>query len=222
MKFTKKHGIMFGVVLLSFIIAGCSSNTDQDPAASDNNTQEITEETAVVQWEILATVNGQAITSAEVATMQELFAQQGQQISSDDALEQVINQIILTQQVTPLSTTETESMIEAQLSLQGVTLDDYREQIEAQGMSYDAEIENAREGFAVQTYVESTVGTEFEVTDAEARAFYDEYSQQSPEELPPYEELEEQIIMTVQQQKQQEAVQAHIQELRADADIQYN
>ena len=154
--------------------------------------------------------------------MQELFAQQGQQISSDDALEQVINQIILTQQVTPLSTTETESMIEAQLSLQGVTLDDYREQIEAQGMSYDAEIENAREGFAVQTYVESTVGTEFEVTDAEARAFYDEYSQQSPEELPPYEELEEQIIMTVQQQKQQEAVQAHIQELRADADIQYN
>ena len=49
MKFTKKHGIIFGVVLLSFIIAGCSSNTDQDPAASDNNTQEITEETAVVQ-----------------------------------------------------------------------------------------------------------------------------------------------------------------------------
>lgn len=89
-------------------------------------------------------------------------------------------------------------------------------------MSYEAELENAREWFAVQSYVDSTVGSDFAVTDEEARAFYDSYSQQSPEELPPYEELEEQIIMTIQQQKLQEAVQVHIQELRADADIQYN
>lgn len=211
MKFMKKQLIIGSMLIMSFAIVGCAAN----------NTQETTE-TTTAQWEVLATVNGQAITSAEVSTMQELFAQQGQQVSEQDALEQVINQIVLTQQVTPLSVAETESMIEEQLSLQGLSLDDYKGQIETMGMSYEAELENAREGFAVQAYVESTIGSDFEVTDEEARAFYDAYSQQSPEELPAYEELEEQIIMTIQQQKQQEAVQAHIQALRAGADIQYN
>ena len=211
MKIMKKQVIIASMLIMSFAIVGCASN----------NTQETTE-TAVVQWETLVTVNGQAITSAEVSTMQELFAQQGQQVSEQDALEQVINQIVLTQQVAPLSAAETESMIEEQLSLQGLSLDDYKGQIETMGMSYEAELENAREWFAVQSYVDSTVGSDFAVTDEEARAFYDSYSQQSPEELPPYEELEEQIIMTIQQQKLQEAVQVHIQELRADADIQYN
>lgn len=200
---------------MSFVVVWCSSNTNQE-------TPETNQETTATQGETLATVNGQAITSAEVSAMQQLFAQQGQQISAQDGLEQVINQIILTQQVTPLSTQETESIVEQQLSAQWVSLDEYKAQIEAMGMSYDAELENAREGFAVQAYIESVVDTDIEVTDEEARAFYDAYSQQSPDELPAYEELEEQIIMTIQQQKQQEAVQAHIQTLRADADIQYN
>ncbi len=228
MKITKKHIIMFSFLSILFVIAWCSLNTNQNPTPNDNDNLDNKIENDTNAWldqwtnKTLATVDWQAITSTEVSNMQQLFAQQGQQLSTQDALEQAIDQYLLIQQVTPLSNEETENMIEEQLALQWLSIDDYKKQIEAEGMSYDTQLENTKESFSIQNYIESTIGNDFDITDTEARAFYDAYKQQSPEELPPYEEIEQEIIMTLQQEKQQEALQEHIQELRTNADIKYN
>jgi hypothetical protein len=47
------------------------------------------------------------------------------------------------------------------------------------------------------------------------------YNEQSPEELPPFEEIKSEIILSLEQQKQQEAMNQLAQKLLSDADIEY-
>jgi len=222
MKKLGKSVLLFGfIAAASLLIVGCGSqNNERDTLSTDDNA--MMEEVNMDADTAVATVNGEVITMAEVSSIQQLFAQQWQQISAEDTLEQLINQKLLEQQVTPLSTQETENIVIEQLSVQNMTLDDYKEQIAMQGASYEEELENARQWFAIQAHLESKLGTDFAVSDEEVRAFYDAYVQSSPEALPPFEEVEADIIAVVQQQKQQEAVQNYLEELRANADIQYN
>ena len=80
-----------------------------------------------------------------------------------------------------------------------------------------------KEGLAIQNYLDNALkGEDFNVTEEEAQNFYEIYNQQSEEEIPPYEELESQIINLLQQQKRQEAIDSIVQELREDAIIEYN
>jgi parvulin-like peptidyl-prolyl isomerase len=175
---------------------------------------------------VIATVNGEEITTSEVIAIQQLFIQQGQQISEEDALEQVINQKLISQEVEAedysVSTEEAESTIEQQLLIQGASLEDYKQQLSQQGIVYEEQIDSIKEELAVQKYLEIQLeGENFEVSEQEAQDFYEMYKSQSPEEVPSYEELEPQIIATLKQEKQQEAIGYLIQELRAGAEIEY-
>jgi hypothetical protein len=175
---------------------------------------------------VIATVNGEEITTSEVSAIQQSLIQQGQQITEEDALEQVINQKLISQEVEAgdysVSTEEAESTIEQQLSMQGASLEEYKQQLLEQGIVYEEQLDSIKEELAVQKYLETQLeGENFEVSEQETQDFYEMYKSQSPEEVPSYEELELQIIATLQQQKQQEAIGYLIQELRADAKINY-
>jgi hypothetical protein len=175
---------------------------------------------------VIATVNGEKITSEEVEAIQQLFVQQGQQISEEDALEQVINQELISQEMKKgdysISTEEAESIIKEQIAMQGASLEDYKQQLSQQGISYEEQLDSIKEELAVQKYLETQLeGESFEVSEEETREFYEMYEQQSPEEIPSYDELEPEIIATLKQQKQQEAVNILIQELRGNAEIEY-
>ena len=175
---------------------------------------------------VVATVNGEKITSKEIAAVQQLFMQRGQQISAEDASEQLINKKVLFQQAQQgkysVTDDEAEAVIEAQLAQQGSSLDDYKQQLELQGISYEEQLQDIKEDLTIQKYLGIALeGKDFEVTEEEAQKFYEMYKLQSPDEVPSYEELESKIIATLQQQKQQEAIGSLIQELRASADIEY-
>jgi hypothetical protein len=209
----KKHWI-YGIVILAVLVVGSFMLF----SGGDNNSN--------ISGNVVATVNGAEITSSDVNAVQQSLIQQGQQISEEEALEQAINQELVSQEVAKgdyaVSNEEAESAIEQQLTTQGATLNDYKQQVESQGISYEELLESTKEQLAVQNYLEVQLqGENFEVSEQESQDFYEMYKSQSPEEIPPFEELEQQIISTLQQQKQQESISSLIQELRVNAEINY-
>ena len=213
--------IVILLAISAIFIAGCTSQSDvpTDTVPDTINTPPITSN-------VVAVVNGDEISSEQVTAVQQSFLMQGQQIPEEDALEQLINQLVLEQKVEEenivITTEDAEILISEQLAMQGATLEDYKQQVASQGISYEQDLENIKRQIAVQFYLESQLeGQSFEVTEQEAQEFYALYEQQSVEEVPSYEELEPQIIVALEQQKQQEAIIEHIQELRMNADVEY-
>lgn len=179
------------------------------------------------QGDVVAKVNGEEINSEEIVAAQEVIGQQGQEVSEERALEQVINQKLVSQKVESegysVSTEEAEATIEQQLSAQGMTLEDYKQQVEEQGVSYQDQLNKISEELAVQNYISGNIDQEsIEVTDEETEQFYQEYQNQDTEqEIPSYEEIKPQIIAMLEQQKQQELVSSFLKELRQEAEIEY-
>ena len=242
-----KYIIMGVLVLAIAFMAGCNTEqTSQDvlpaqnqettpgqqegvetsPTDKDNTQDETSQEKITSTTGVLATVNGEEITSNQVMAIQQGSMQQGQQVSEEDAVEQAIEEKLLKQEAKEegysFTNEEAEAEIEKQLTQQNATLEDYKNQLETQGVSYDKQLESLKENLAVQKYLQAKFeGKDFNVTEAEKKEFYGMYKQQSSEEVPPYEQVEPQIAAAVQQQKQQEAIDELVKELREDAEIEY-
>jgi parvulin-like peptidyl-prolyl isomerase len=175
---------------------------------------------------VVAIVNGEEINSSEIDLIEQYYLQQGQEISRQDILQELIVQELFLQKAKEknyeISTEEIESMIQTQLQQQNLTLQDYKNQLETQGLSYEEEIKNIKEQLAVQEYLSNEITEEsLKVTEDEALRIYEMYSEQSSEELPAFEEIKSQIILSLEQQKQQEAINQLAQNLLVDADIEY-
>lgn len=200
--------VLIGILALSIFLVGCNTTAEQSSI-------------------VLATVNGEDILFDDATQVQQSFMQQGMQITPEDALEQLINQVVLEQKVKEegikVSREEAQILIEAQLAQQGATLEDYKEQLTLQGLDYASELERIKDQLAIQNYLETILeGQSFEVSEDEAREFYELYKQQSTEDIPSYEELEEQIIATLKGQKQNEYINEFIEELKLEANIEYS
>ena len=221
---TKK--ILVSILVLFFIsVAGCNS-TDQQ--TQRNNDEQYMEDamTPGITAKVVATVDGEEITSQEITRLQQSLAQQGQEISKEDAIEQLINQEVLSQESRQPefipSDEEAEQQIRAQLRQQGATLEQFKQQLQQQGIAYEEQLDDVKSQIAIQNYVDHTFeDKEFNVTEEEARALYERYKQQSAEEIPPYEEVEPQLINSLEQQKQQQEINALIKDLKSDVDITY-
>jgi len=174
---------------------------------------------------VAATVNGEEIIQADVAEVQQLYAAQGMPISEAQALEQLIQERVLYQaaELGDFVPTEedAEEQMEAQVAMMGMTMEEFHQALEAEGLCYDEQLEDFRRRLAIQNYLSEAIGTP-EVTEEEAREFYEDYEQQYPEdELPPFEEIKAQIITHLEQEKQQAAVLLVIEELVEEADVEY-
>lgn len=230
-----KNTILVFLVLSVILIAGCSTSESENNEQNYNdfvpdNTEvdipDVDNPFESVKGNVVAVVNDEEIMSEDVAQIQQTFLMQGQQISEEDALEQVIVQKVLEQEVQQenivVTTEDAENLIEQQLMMQGATLDEYKEQLQTQGISYEDDLESVKNQIAIQNYLDVQLeGQSFVVSEEEAQEFYEMYKLESPEEVPPYEELEPQIVMTLEQQKQQEAINVFIQELLTTAVIEY-
>lgn len=216
---TKKLILGVSVAVLLLAAGGIVWLKQQGKDAADMNSERT--EDAV------AKVNGEEINSAEIVAAQEMISQQGEEISEENALEQVINQKIISQEVEnegySITTEEAEATIGEQLSAQGMGLEEYKQQVEQEGVSYEEQLQRIKEELAVQKYLSDNIDEEaIAVTEEESEQFYERYQdQETEEEIPPYEEIKPQITARLEQQKQQEAINSLIQELRQDADIEY-
>ncbi|MFP4524121.1 MAG: SurA N-terminal domain-containing protein [Candidatus Woesearchaeota archaeon] len=217
-----------GLALLAsmLLIVGCSAPEQAEEPGPVETPGEEEDIPVSGTGDVVAVVNDQEVTSEEVDAIQSSFSQQGQEVSSDEALEHLIDQVVMAQKVheegITVSDEDAEAEIERQLSAQGVGLDEFKEHLESQGASYEDEIEALKPQLAIQEFLANKTPDEFNVSDEEVQEFYEMYKQQTPEEEQvPFEEIEPQIVSMLEQQRQEEAINDLIQEYREEADIEY-
>ncbi|MBW2983280.1 SurA N-terminal domain-containing protein [Candidatus Woesearchaeota archaeon] len=216
-----------GLVLLAsvLLIAGCSTpEQPQEPGPVETPGEEDIPVSGT--GGVVAVVNDQEVSAEEVDALQRSFAQQGRNVSSDEALEHLIDQVVLAQKVheegITVSDEEAEAEIERQLSTQGVGLDEFKQHLESRGASYEDELEALKPQLAIQAFLRNKTPGEFNVSDEEVQAFYEMYKQRTPEEEQvPFEEIKHRIVSTLEQQRREEAINDLIQEYREEADVEY-
>lgn len=226
----QNKNLLFGVLVVLIVVAVAWHVLPEQQGETDEQPGETEIESSVrssqdTEEDVVAKVNGEELTTKEVKQIQDSFSQQGQQIPEEDALDQAVSQKVLSQEAEEkysVTDEEANTLVESQLAQQDVSLDEYKGQMEAQGVSYEEELENIKGQIAIQNYLENELEEEtLDVSDEESKEFYETYKEQSPEDTPSYEEIEPQIVATLQQQKQQEAIGSLVEELKAEANIKY-
>ena len=145
--------------------------------------------------EVVARVNGEAITAGDVTKLRvKAYESYQMQISEEEALEQLIAETVLYQEAEQQgyapTMDEAEQELEARVASSGRTMEDFKADLAAKsGFSYEEYLQDFQGQLAINSYLDDAVQVP-EVTELEARVFYEDYKQQSPEEeLPPFEQL---------------------------------
>ncbi len=176
--------------------------------------------------EVVARVNDEAITAGDVTKLRvKVYESYRVQISEEEALEQLIEETVLYQEAEQQgyapTMDEAEQELEARVASSGRTMEDFEADLAKSGFSYEEYLQDFQRQLAINSYLDDAVQVP-EVTELEARVFYENYKQESPEaELPPFEQLKSEIMALLEQQKQQEATSLLIEELKEKADIKY-
>jgi len=175
--------------------------------------------------DVVARVNGEKIMAEDVAAVQARYLQYGMNLTPVQALAELIMEELVYQEAKHeghlLAMEEAEQELRAQLGAANLTLEDLQVQLDSYEISYEEYLEDFRRQLAIDDYMAAEVPVP-EVTDEEAREFYEVYRQQLPDEdVPPFEEVKSQIIAHLEQEMQQEAVLLLIEDLKQKADIEY-
>jgi len=176
--------------------------------------------------EVVARVNGEAITAGDVTKLWEkVYESYKMKISKEEALEQLIAETVLYQEAEQqgyaISMGEAEQELEARVTSTNRTMEDLEADLAKSGFSYEEYLQDFQRQLAINSYLDDEIEVP-EVTKLEARVFYENYKQQHPEaKYPPFEQLESQIMALLKQQRQQEATSLLIDELKEKADIKY-
>jgi len=176
--------------------------------------------------EVVARVNGEAITAGDVTKLRvKVYEAYRMQMSEEEALERLIAETVLYQEAEQQgyapTMDEAEQELEARVASSGRTMEDFEADLAKSGFSYEEYLQDFQRQLAINSYLDDAVQVP-EVTELEARVFYENYKQESPEaELPPFEQLKSEIMALLEQQKQQEATSLLIEELKEKADIKY-
>jgi parvulin-like peptidyl-prolyl isomerase len=214
----KKTKIALGIVIVvGLLAAGWFFLPGEEPVDESLN--------PLSGGETVAEVNGEKISSSEVAVTKKMIEDQGQEISEENVIEQIINRKLLTQEVAKkeysFTDKEAESALEKELSAQNISLEEYKQQLEEQGITYQEQLARIKEELGIQKYLEEEIDLEsLEVSEEEKKEFYDSYKDQAgDEEVGSYEEMEPQIAASLVQQKEQQAIVSLIEQLRESAEI---
>jgi parvulin-like peptidyl-prolyl isomerase len=176
--------------------------------------------------EVVASVNGEAITAGDVTKLRvKAYESYRMQISKEEALEQLIAETVLYQEAEQQgyapTMDEAEQELEDRVASSGRTMEDFESDLAKSGFSYEEYLQDLQRQLAINSYLDDVVQAP-EVTDLEARIFYENYKQQHPEAGNiTFEQLESQIIALLEQEKRQEAISLLIEELKDKADIKY-
>ncbi|TFE03882.1 SurA N-terminal domain-containing protein [Jeotgalibacillus salarius] len=210
--------------------------TEEQQAAMEEMQAKM-EEQQVAEDEVVATINDEEILgetyNSALATTQSNLQQSGQDPTTEEAAEQVknqtldllINQTLITQKADEAGLEASEEEIDEEYAAfqeQFGGEEALNEIMEAQGMDMETLRGQMADSIKFDKYVDQVAPVE-EPTDEEIQEYYDQSSAQMEEqgqEVPPLEEVREQIVAGMTQQQQQEQLMAHLEELKADAEIE--
>lgn len=179
---------------------------------------------------VVATLDGEEITERDVAEAQVvIFWAYDRYAHRNEALEHLIAERLLYREAereghSP-TVDDTWQELLISIGLRGVTLEEFEERLEWDGLSVDDYLEHFRRMLAINTFLENTAVVP-EVTEEDIREFYEGYvehhRERYPDEDPPtLEEMEPSIVAVLERRKQHEAASDLVAELRETADIQY-
>jgi len=180
--------------------------------------------------DVVATVNGEEITAAEVAAMwTRLYEAHGTWLAPEQALEQLITDRLLYWEAeregfVP-TIQEAEAMLTERLADDGIQAELFREMLAESGLSYQQFLEDLQVQMAITDFLDAVIEVP-EVTDEEVREFYEYakeyYWQLHPGQEPPsFEEMQARAVAILWDDRRNEAINLLITELRAQADIVY-
>jgi peptidyl-prolyl cis-trans isomerase SurA len=213
----KLSAVLILMLLTTIAFSGCTETENND--VNDNG--ELSEN-------VVATVNGEGITSDDVEATQQSYVQQGQQISEEEALEQLIDQEVLSQyslqeEFMP-SDTEVEGEINTNLEQYNMTQEELEQQLAQSGMTYEEYFQSVKEGLAMQNCLSKAVD-EYNVSDEDAEQQINMILQQYNMTKG---ELEQQLAQSgmtyedyLDQMKQQIAQGSLLEDIKEDAEIKY-
>lgn len=167
------------------------------------------------EGEVVATVNGRAITADDVETVRarhRIFY--GEEIDDTRALERLIIEELVYQEALPdysVDSDQAEQELEAQLERDELTLEWLKSELETGGIVYEDFLETFGRELAIGNYLDDAVA----VTEEEARERYDQYADNPELEMPPFEDVKLQIIIEMEE----ENLINLISELRGKAEI---
>ncbi len=174
---------------------------------------------------VVATVNGEDITQAELMQLKGILEQQtGQPISDDILMDQAITQALLIQELNSRGLTVSleyaENALSELLTLQNSTLEDLKANVEEQGADYDQIIAYYQIQLGIFKLVEA-VSSDVLVTQEEVLNFYEMNVAVDTEnsEVPPFEDIEADITAYLLDMKKREVFDEFINSLREDATV---
>jgi len=250
MKF-KKVLLPFIVGALAFSLAACGDDdkakkeeTPKEEINEDANNEQATveemqaklEEQQLDEKKLVAVVNGEELTGEEynvaLASIQSQMMQMGQDISTEESIEQIkkqtldtlVNQTLILQdakkeeiKASAAEIDEEYSSFEEQLGGEA----ELKKELENQKVDKEAFKVLIADSIIFEKYIEKMIPTE-KVSEEEIKNYYEQAvsdSKEAGQEVPPYEEASEQIEGIILQQQQQKLLIVHLEELKADAKI---
>ncbi|MCG7337025.1 SurA N-terminal domain-containing protein [Sporosarcina sp. ACRSM] len=186
---------------------------------------------------VVALVNGEELTgedyNAALTSVQGQLQQMGQDPTSKEGAEQVkaqtldtlVNQTLILQKAKEADIKASASEIDEEYSSIEKQFGNEKEMkkvLESQGVDAKTLKEQIADSILFEKYIEK-VAPAGKVATKEIKEYYDQVASTSKEagqELPPLEEVEKEIEGVIKQQQQQKLMMAHIEELKAAADIE--
>ncbi len=171
----------------------------------------------------VVSVNGQAITTADLDNIAlTIPAQQRQSLTKDNLTEIAISNALMMQEATKrgitVSDAEVNSLIEKFIAQNNLTMQDYEKLLQQQGVDINF-IKNVYTEQLMQfKLMNETVLSSVSVSENETKQFYDMYKTQINNT---YENSKDELANIIKFQKAQQAFSTFVQQLRTNAQIKY-
>jgi hypothetical protein len=179
---------------------------------------------------VLATVNGEAITTENVTSMQQIvFRWDGVWMEASQVLEQLISQTLLFREAERRdyvpNNDEVEIELITRLAILGIPLEELYAMLEDTGITYQEFLEYRKVQLAITALLDDEIEMP-EVTEEEVMETYEQYREDYMErydgrEPPPFEEMQSLIVSMAQEAQRQDAIVAYVEEMRDKAEILY-
>jgi len=183
-----------------------------------------------VPGNVLALVDGEPITRADVSNMQRIVLHwDGVWEEAEQVLDQLITQRLLFREAESRGYVPSDEYVETELISRlvvlGIPIRELYSMLEETGISYEEFMESRKLQLAITALLDDEIEPP-EVTEEEAIAYYEDYRERFMEmvpgrEPPPFEEIRSEIVRMAGEEKRQEAISAYVKELRDNADIVY-
>lgn len=209
--------------------------TAEEQAAAEEMQAKLDEQ-LVDNSKIVAVVNGEELKgvdyNAALTSVQVQLQQSGQdpttketvEVVKTQALNRLVNQTLILQKAKESNLTASDAEIDeryATFEEQFGGEEAMKQALEAQKMDVNTLKEDIAESIIFEKYQEKVLPIN-EVTYQEVKAYYDQVADQAKaadQELPPIEEVSEEIKGILEEEQQQELLSAHVEELKVDAKI---